>query len=160
MSVASLTNFDYLILAIMVISTLFALFKGFLKTSLSIIGWFIAAGVSIFALPYIKPYLAPHIQNELLLMWIGRSVLFVIALVVMAIINYQILLALSSVKGGAVDRSLGFGLGLVRGALISCVIFLIVIMAPPALGIGKDPKDKSYSYLPAETGLGSNAIRY
>lgn len=144
MNATSVTSFDYIILGIMAVSTLFAFFKGAIKTSLSLIGWVVASIITIVSLPYIKPLLLKHFHwNEMLVNFLAPSAVFFIVMIFVAIINYQILLITTPLRGGMVDRSLGFAIGLARGAFFSCLIFIMICMLSPILGITKKSDSES-----------------
>ncbi len=123
----SLTNFDYLILIITFISTITAFLSGFVKTVTSIACW-VASG---FTAVFLAPSLKPSFQNMLgdlssFAHPVSVAVIFLISLITLSFVSSKILKLAKPITGGAIDHSLGFAFGLIRGTLISCIIFIII----------------------------------
>jgi uncharacterized membrane protein required for colicin V production len=136
-----MTNFDIIVLVIIGISTLFAFFKGFIKTIVSLFGWLAAVGITYVSLPHVKPLLLQHFHNEMAVNFLSPTAVFLVALIIMAIINYQIILVATPLRGGTIDRSLGVALGLLRGAFFVCILFIVIVVLSPKLGLNKASDD-------------------
>lgn len=124
---------DLGILVLLLISGLLAFSRGFVHEALAVAGWVGAALAVLFLLPYVSPYLRENISNIWLADGIGAAVIFIIALMLFSLVAHRIASAVQDSALGPVDRSLGFVFGLVRGAAIVCVAYLIYAwMVPPA----------------------------
>lgn len=124
---------DITITAIVVLSGLISLFRGFIKEALSLAIW--AAAVFL-AVHYAAPFSANfiHIAHNA---EINYAVAFVIILVVCLLVGVLINATVSSlVKGtgvGAIDRVLGVLFGILRG-------YLLVVIALMLLSLTQLPK--------------------
>ncbi len=115
---------DLAVIIIVLVSGMLALLRGFTREVLAILSWVAAAFAAYYlhpmALPYIKPYLA---KDELALAASVAAVFFV-ALVLVSIVTVKLSDVILDSKIGALDRSLGFVFGAVRGMLLAVVAFL------------------------------------
>ncbi len=124
---------DLGVLILLLISGLLAFSRGFVHEALSVAGWVGAALAVLFLLPYVSPYLRENISNIWLADGIGAAVIFIVALMLFSLIAHRIASVVQDSALGPVDRTLGFVFGLVRGAAIVCVTYLIYAwMVPPA----------------------------
>ncbi len=128
-----MNSFDYIVIAIIVISTLFAFFNGFLRTFFSLLGWIVAAVISIYALPYTAPIAEKYVNNEILANMFATTGSFISAAIVMAIFNMVILSFLSNLRGGFFDRLLGLLFGFARGTIFVLIIFFATYHISPML---------------------------
>lgn len=128
---------DLAILGIVVVSGLLALLRGFVAEACSVVAWVGALAAGIYgyrpAVPYVTDLtgLEPGTLAEL----IAGAVIFVVALIVFMVVARLASGALQLAGLGAVDRSLGFLFGLIRGAVLVSIAYLLVLWAVP------DPKD-------------------
>lgn len=118
---------DYVVLGIIGLSTLFAFIRGFIGSLFSLTGWILSIYLAYHFYPDIKPYLEPKIKNQIALLLAGHSLLLMGFLIFFGVFN---LLATKAVKGmtsGIIDRILGAGFGVLRGAIIVSFFFFIVM---------------------------------
>lgn len=124
---------DLGVIVLLLISGLLAFSRGLVHEVLAVAGWIGAALAVLFLLPYVSPYLRENIANIWLADGIGAVGIFIVALMVFSLIAHRIAGAVQDSALGPVDRTLGFVFGLVRGAAIVCVAYLIYAwMVPPA----------------------------
>jgi membrane protein required for colicin V production len=136
----NLTYFDYLILAITAYSIIAAFYKGLIKAFTSFFGWIISAIGSEMLFSPIEGVVSKIVTNNLGAICISLFSGFVISIIFTSIITNKILDLTPNIRGGMVDRSLGFAFGFLRGLIISCVIFQIVVLASPLfLNSSEDP---------------------
>ena len=123
---------DIAVIAVVILSGLLALMRGFVAEVFSIVAWVGALAVGIYGYKPATPYVEEltGIDGPLGEL-IAGGVLFIIALIVFMILARLASGALQMVGLGAVDRSLGFLFGLVRGAVLVCVAYLLVLWAEP-----------------------------
>lgn len=122
----SFSLIDIAVVAIILISLLVGLFRGFIREILSLISW-----VASFLLAYKfatmgSVYLEPYLDQEKLRIAAAFAIIFVIALIVISVISYLLyrLFAIAGISG--VDRSLGTLFGLIRGIVIVALLILML----------------------------------
>ncbi len=122
---------DLGILAVLAVSGLLAFARGFLREVLSVGAWVGAAAATIYGFPLAKPLLRDYIAIPLLADAITGVVIFVVTLGILAALSHVLSRNVRESAFGAVDRSLGLLFGLLRGALLVCVAWLILAWLVP-----------------------------
>lgn len=131
------TYLDMGLAAIMLLSGLLAMVRGFVREVLSIASWALAAITTWWAFPRLLPIAKTQISTE----WIAQGAViggvFLSVLIIVSLITIRISDAILDSKIGVLDRALGFGFGLARGLLIVVVAFtfftwLVPVAARPA----------------------------
>jgi len=117
---------DLAVLAIVLISALLALLRGFTREVLAIFSWVAAGGVAYFEFkhPHFLDVLRPYIAKEFIALLVDALAVFFAALLLISIITVKLSDLILDSKIGALDRTLGFVFGVVRGFLIAVVLFL------------------------------------
>jgi membrane protein required for colicin V production len=119
-----MATFDLIILAIVLLSAVVGLVRGFLREITSLVTWVLA-----FWLAWrFAGSLAPHLGETLSGppgVWAARAIIFITVLVLGAIVAYVLdrLVRMSLFSG--LDRMLGFLLGFVRGVVIVAVVLIL-----------------------------------
>jgi len=117
---------DYFILAVVAISALISLVRGFVREVISIVVWVAAFWLAIrFAQPA-SAWLAPYIDSPTLQMVGAFAILFVGTLLVGALINYLAGLLVGSTGLSGTDRALGVVFGAGRGLVIVAALMLLL----------------------------------
>jgi membrane protein required for colicin V production len=112
---------DIVVLAVIALSTLLALGRGFVKEVLSIFGWIGAAigtFVIFFYVPQVRAFANKQIAEPLLADIACAVSLFVILLIVLGFFNHAISSRIHASSLGPLDKSLGLVFGLVRGIVL------------------------------------------
>jgi membrane protein required for colicin V production len=124
-----MATFDFIILAIVLLSAIVGLVRGFLREICSLVTWVLAIWLAWQFGPLLVPHLGGVLSQEPYGLWAGRAIVFVAVLVIGAIIGFLVnhFVRLSLFSG--LDRMLGFLLGLVRGVVI---VALVIILAQSA----------------------------
>jgi len=123
---------DLVVAVFVVISGLLAFARGLVREVLSIIGWVGAAVVTLFAVPHLRPYLAPVLGNDAFILNVATGVLiFVVTLVAISLASYAIARQVKNSQLSALDRSLGFIFGLARGAVLICLAYMALAWSIP-----------------------------
>ena len=117
---------DIVVLVVILISGIVAFMRGFIHEFLSILGWLGGIALGFFGSFYAKPYITPYIQHELLAQITGGIVIFILAMFILSYISGKIADRIKSSQLNAVDRSIGFLFGLLRGFVIAVLLFMIV----------------------------------
>jgi membrane protein required for colicin V production len=127
-----MTWVDLVILAVLAISALLAFLRGFVREVLGIIAWLGAAAVAVWAEPRIRPrfqiwlHAYPGLAEP-----VALGVVFIVTLIVLLVISHAISKAVRRSPLGGLDRSLGLIFGLVRGAALVVLAYILVGMVVP-----------------------------
>lgn len=146
-----LNNLDFIVFGILLLSGILAMFRGFVREVLSLASWtfayFIAAKYHYLA----EPWVHHHIKNETGSALAAGVGIFLIVILICAIISNIIVGLVRGKALNAIDRSLGFGFGLLRGALVICIVYLAAaaIWWPDA-DKPEDPKAKEAANKPPD----------
>ena len=116
---------DYVILAIVVISTLISLVRGFVKESLSLLTWIAAFAIAIGFAQSASSLVPKAVDIPSARVALAFMVLFVVVLIVGGIINWIISTLVNKTGLTGTDRSVGMVFGLVRGVFIVAVLILL-----------------------------------
>ncbi|ADH88395.1 Colicin V production protein [Ancylobacter novellus DSM 506] len=119
-----MTLLDIILVAVMVISGLLAMVRGFVREVFAIASWVIAAVVTLYAYPHVLPLAKQYIANDTFAMAASVGGVFLVTLLIVSIITVRISDLVLDSRIGALDRTLGFLFGLARGFLIMVVAFL------------------------------------
>ena len=126
---------DWTIVAIIGISCLISLLRGFVREALSLISWLAASFVAMTYHYRLAAFLARWIETPSIRVFMAYLILFVGVLLIGTMINYLIgsLLRASGLSG--FDRILGLVFGVARGLLI---VLALIILLPMALPVNQD----------------------
>lgn len=131
--------FDLGVIAIVLVSALLAMLRGFTREVLAIASWVAAAAAGYYLRDFLTPYLKPYISKEPALSIAAATIIFFIALIVVSIITVNLSDAILDSKVGALDRSLGFLFGVARGFLLCVIGYVFFSML--------DPPDHQYAWI-------------
>ena len=124
---------DIALIAIMAISGLLALMRGFTREVLALLTWGGAAAVAyfVFLSPDAQAFAREYIDHDLgaKAALVGGS--FLITLIVLSILTMRLSDWVLDSGVGAIDRSLGFVFGVARGVLIAAVAYMFFIWWVP-----------------------------
>jgi membrane protein required for colicin V production len=126
-----ITILDLVLLAVMLVSGLLAMIRGFMREILSIASWGIAALATLYSFQKLLPFAKTYIESETLAAGAVIGGVFVGTLIVISIVTTRISDMVLDSRIGALDRTLGFLFGLGRGLLIVVVAFLFFTWLVP-----------------------------
>jgi len=115
-----ITILDLVLLAVMLISGLLAMVRGFMREILSIAAWGAAAVVTLYAFSKLLPTAKTYFNNDTVAAVVVVAGVFISTLIVVSIVTVRISDMILDSRIGA----LGFLFGLARGLLIVVVAFL------------------------------------
>ena len=123
----SLTLFDIVAIAIILVSAVLAMVRGFVREVLSVASWALAAIAAIYLHEALRDVIQPYIENETLALIISIAVIFIVVLVVVSYITIKIADFVIDSRIGGFDRFFGFIFGAVRGLLLIVVAFAFFV---------------------------------
>lgn len=121
-----MNSVDIAVIAVLLISGVIALMRGFVYEVLAMAGWVLAALAAFWGLQYVRPFIAPHISNATVADVVGGAVIFLAVLLISSFITHSIAKQVRKSAVSAVDRSLGFAFGLVRGLVLASLCYIMV----------------------------------
>ncbi|MGE5268332.1 MAG: CvpA family protein [Thiohalocapsa sp.] len=122
---------DLAVVAIIVLSAIFAFARGFVREALSIIAWVGAAAITLFAFSWVFTQIDQRVHNPLLSQVIAGFGLFILSLVALTILTGFVARMVRGSALSPIDRTLGFIFGLARGALLVCLAYLLLDLTLP-----------------------------
>ena len=123
---------DIGVIAVIVLSAIFAFARGFVREALSIVAWVGAAAITVYGFVPVLAIVEPLVKNPLLSQLIAGFGLFVGSLVVLTIITSFLARMVRASALSPIDRTLGFVFGLARGVLIVCLAYLLLDFVQPS----------------------------
>ncbi len=124
---------DLIVLLVLVLSALLAFARGFVHEVLAVAGWIGAILATIYGLPYVRPYARTLVDNPAVADIAAGLALFLVSLVILSLLTRAISQRIRDSQLNALDRSLGFVFGLVRGVVLLAILYLAVdwLVPPP-----------------------------
>jgi membrane protein required for colicin V production len=123
-----MTWVDAVVLAVLALSALLALSRGLVREVLSLGAWVGAILAAVWALPRVRPQVHQWLGESPWVDPVAFALVFVISLIVLSIVARMLSnLVRGSVIGG-LDRTLGLLFGLVRGAALVIVAYILAGM--------------------------------
>ena len=115
---------DIAVVAVVLVSALLSMVRGFTREVLAIGSWAAAAVAAFLLYPYLMPYITPHIAKEVIAKGVAAAAVFFVTLIIVSVITVKISDAILDSKVGALDRTLGLLFGAARGFFLCVVGFL------------------------------------
>lgn len=121
---------DWTIIAIIVVSGLFSLKRGFVREALSLATWVAAFIVArLFTAP-LALLLQDYIETPSARIAVAFAILFLVTLVVGALVSALIAALVQATGLSSTDRVLGVGFGIARGGLLIVVLVALLGITP------------------------------
>jgi membrane protein required for colicin V production len=127
-----MNTIDAIVIGVIGVSTLIAFLRGFVREMLTIGSWIGAALVTLYGFPALQPRFETWISSKLAADIVGGIGLFLISLIVFSILSHMIAKLVRGSALTAVDRSLGLLFGLVRGAIVVSLAYMLILWLDPA----------------------------
>ena len=116
---------DYILLAIIAISALLSLWRGFVKEALSLASWIVALWVALLFFHDLADWLARWIETPSIRDAVGFGLLFVVTVLIGGLVGYLAGQLVAKTGLTATDRALGMIFGVARGVIIVAVLVLL-----------------------------------
>jgi membrane protein required for colicin V production len=130
MSLATLGWVDGALLALLALSIAVGLWRGLVFEVLSLLGWVAAYIVAQLFAPAAAAHLPVGAPGGALNLGAAFAVVFVLALVVWALTSRLLRLLIHATPLQLIDRALGGGFGLLRGAVLLLALASVVSLTP------------------------------
>ena len=117
---------DWLLLAIVGLSALFGLMRGFISVLASLVAWVLAAWVAFHFGAQLGVLLAGADEPGTGQVLAGYALGFLGVLVVVGLAGWLVRKLVHSIGLSGLDRLLGLGLGVLRGAFVACALVLLL----------------------------------
>ncbi len=115
---------DIIVLATIIISVLFALYRGLLRELLGITSWIFAAATALYSYQPVNGLLVGQVENVKMWTLIITGLLALVVLIVMTIVNARITHSLRKSSLSGLDRTLGLAFGVFRAVLLIVLVWL------------------------------------
>lgn len=122
---------DAILLGVLALSAFFGFMRGFVKETLSIVGWVGAAFITLYLFPVLSPFTREYIQILLIADIVTGVAIFVLSLVILSYISHAISDRVKASSMGALDRSLGVVFGIARAFVVVGIVWLLAIQFIP-----------------------------
>lgn len=121
---SSLNPVDLVVIAAVLLSALLAFARGFVREVLSIAAWIAAALVTLWGFNSVAPIARSYIEQRYVADAAAGLCLFTASLIAFSMLTHALSARVQDSSLSAIDRSLGFGFGVARGAAVVCLAFL------------------------------------
>jgi membrane protein required for colicin V production len=125
------TLLDLLVVLAVILSTVYAAYRGFVNETLSIFAWAAAAVATLYLAPSIAPFLRARMSTPLVGSIIAYVGIFLAVLVPLSFISFRFSENVKNSPVGAVDRALGIVFGVVRGFVLVGLAYIVFSMFVP-----------------------------
>lgn len=120
---------DILIVAVIGVSTLISLVRGFVREALSLAAWVLAFLVALTFADQLAAYAGFLSDSEPVRVIAAFTTLFVLTLIAAAIVNYLVFQLVTRTGLGGTDRLVGMLFGLARGGVVVAVLVMVGMLA-------------------------------
>ncbi len=117
---------DYSVAAILIISLLIGIFRGFIREILSLVSWGVAIWIGFQFSPQFAHYFTPMITSPQLQAIAAGIILFILVLLLMSFLTYLLNKVFRAGKISGPDRTLGALFGLARAVVVIAVAGLLI----------------------------------
>lgn len=117
---------DYVLAAIVVVSAVISLFRGFFREAISLATWMVAIWLAWQMGPLLAAGITGFVEDPVLRMWAARLILFIGVLLLGGLVGKLISMLMDSSGLTGTDRALGMVFGFCRGVLLAGVLVVVL----------------------------------
>ena len=128
---------DVAVVAILLLSGLLAYSRGLVREVLAVAVWVGAGLAALYGFAHVRPLVHEYVPTPWLADIGAGAGLFVVAFLLFTVISRPVVRRVRDSAFRTADRSLGFLFGVVRGAVVVCLVFLLMSWLFPA---GQQPE--------------------
>lgn len=135
---------DWVLLAIIGVSALFGVMRGFIGVVASLVAWLLGAWVAFRFGGDVAMVLASDGEPGATQLFAGYALAFILVLVGVGLVGWAVRKLVQSAGLGGTDRMLGLALGMVRGGFIACALVLVLALT----SMPREPQWRASSVVP------------
>jgi membrane protein required for colicin V production len=120
-----MTEVDYAILGVLVLSSVFGMLRGFLREALGLATWVIGLWLAWRHSDVMEPYLGGLLATEPLRIWAARGLMLIAVLALGTLISVLVSQFVRVTLFSGFDRLLGFAFGVVRALVIVGLLTMV-----------------------------------
>jgi membrane protein required for colicin V production len=122
---------DVVVVAIVIVSAIYGIYRGFVSESLSVFAWIAAA----FATLYFGPWTAYWMRGMIAPAWLGEivgyAVVFLVVVIPLSFASFRISENVKKSQVGTLDGAFGLAFGIARGLVLIGIAYLVFTAAVP-----------------------------
>lgn len=120
-----MSQFDYLILAVIGLSGVLGLFRGLIKELMSLVAYVAAASAAVWWGPQASYWIGEWVLNPLIRSASAYIIIFILALLGVGLINMSLSAMIARTGLTTADHGFGMVFGLIRGAVLVLVLITV-----------------------------------
>jgi len=132
----ALSWIDWTLLAVLAVSVLVGMVRGFVFECLSLAGWVVAWFAAQWGAPHVAPHVPVGTPGSAVNLGLAFALAFVGALVVWGLLAKLIRMLIHATPLSIPDRLLGGGFGVLRGGVLLLAVATVVALTPAAQSPG------------------------
>ena len=130
-----ITQFDFIILSLILVSIVLGFFKGFVRSAISFVGIIIAVALAVLLSDLFSDLFVRYVDSHSAAIVLSTIMLLVIFLGIVFVANSIIFSFIKSYCGSAIDKSFGVCFGFVRGCVLLSFAFYLLVFAIPEINV-------------------------
>ncbi len=125
-----LTYVDYILIAVLALSSVVSVLRGFVREIMAIVTWVVALWVAWHFYNALAVLLTDYMAKESLRAPVAFLSLFVVTMILGGLVNFLIGQLVDKTGLSGTDRILGLGFGLLRGVLVIGILLMVAHFTP------------------------------
>ncbi|MGD9538882.1 MAG: CvpA family protein [Alphaproteobacteria bacterium] len=120
---------DILVAIILLLSAILAFSRGAVREVLGVGAWIGAALATVFGFRHLQPFARELIESPLIADAATAIAIFLVTLILLVVLSQVVAGRVQGSRLGALDRTIGFIFGLLRGAILICLAYMLFVWA-------------------------------